>query len=125
MIDGKIVVSVHPRTGEGLPWPVATDPLVDLRGAAKAVQQLARVAGVSATALADAMSVSGLPTTPARIKSMESMQDGRRTEVCFAELVAMCYAAISVLKQDSERGNKPAARRANDTRTESISQHLK
>lgn len=98
IIDGRIVASVRPRTGEGWPWPVVSDPVVDLRDVAKAVQQLARAAGVSAAHLADAMTAKGLPTAPARLKSQETQQAGRRTQASAAEIVAMCYAAVGVIK---------------------------
>lgn len=101
MIDGEIVASVRPRSGEGHPWPVAEDHITNLRDVARAVQQLARVAGVPAAALAQELTTQGLPTAPARLKSMETQQDGRRTHVSPAELVALCYAAIGVIKKGS------------------------
>lgn len=101
MIDGRVVASVRPRTGEGCPWPVSADHIVDLRDVTKAVQQLARVAGVPAAHLADTMTELGLPTAPAHLKSLETQQAGRRTQVCAAEIVALCYAAIHFLKKQN------------------------
>ena len=98
LVDGRIVASVHPRTGEGHAWPLGDD--VGLRDVAHAVQMLARAAGVDAAALAEAMSDHGLPTTRARLKSVSTMQDGRRAATSAAELVVMCYAAASVLRND-------------------------
>ncbi|MDP3322360.1 MAG: hypothetical protein Q8S71_02295 [Hydrogenophaga sp.] len=93
------LASVQPRTGQGWPWPDKATEEVDLRDVAAAIQQLARVAGVPAAALADELTAQGLPTTPARLKSMSTQQDGRRTHVSAAEIVTLCYAAIGVLKK--------------------------
>jgi len=98
MVDGQIVASVQPRTLDGHPWPVRGDHVTDLRGAAKAVIALARAAGVDAQALAQAMTDSGLHTTPARLKNISTMEQGRRSATSPAEIVAMCYAAVSVIK---------------------------
>ena len=98
LIDGRIVSTVQPRTRDGHPWPMRDDHVTDMRDVAKAVQQLARVAGVSAMQLADQLTNMGLPTTPARLKSIESQEAGRRAYASAAEIVALCYAAIGVLK---------------------------
>ena len=98
MIDGRVAAAVQPRTLHGHPWPVAGDHVTDLRDVAKSVLMLARAAGVSAGDVADAMSARGLPTTPARLKSISTTERGRRSHVSAAELVAMCYAAASLLK---------------------------
>ncbi len=98
LIDGRVVASVQPRTLDGHPWPVRSDSVVGLRDAAKAVLLLARAAGVDAQALAQAMADSGLPTAPARLKNISTMEQGRRSATSPAELVAMCYAAVAVLK---------------------------
>lgn len=98
LIDGRVMTAVQPRTHEGHPWPVRDDHVTDMRDVAKAVQQLARIAGVSAAQLADQLASMGLPTTPARLKSIESQESGRRAHVSAAEIVALCYAAIGVLK---------------------------
>ena len=100
MVDGQIVASVQPRTLDGHPWPVRGDHVTDLRGAAKAVIALARAAGVDAQALAQAMTDSGLPTTRARLKDISTVERGRRSATTPAELVAMCYAAVAVLKSE-------------------------
>jgi Lon protease-like protein len=97
--DDRQLANVQARTGQGWPWPDRETQEVDLRDAAAAVQQLARVAGVPAAALAEELTAQGLPTTPARLKSMSTQQDGRRTNVSPAELVTLCYAAIGVLKK--------------------------
>ena len=99
MIDGRIVASVQPRTGEGHPWPVRDDSVIGTRDIAAAVQQLARIAGVSQAQLADELTVMGLPTAPARLKSIASQETGRRTHASAAEIVALCYAAIAALKK--------------------------
>lgn len=98
LIDGRVVASVQPRTLEGHPWPVQTDPAIGLRDAAKAVLALARAAGVDAQAMAQAMTDSGLPTTRARLKDISTIEQGRRSATTPAELVALCYAAVAVLK---------------------------
>lgn len=98
MVDGQIVASVQPRTLDGHPWPVRDDHVTDLRDAAKAIIALARAAGVDAQAMAQAMTDSGLPTTSARLKNISTMEQGRRSATTPAELVAMCYAAVAVLK---------------------------
>ncbi len=98
LIDGRVVASVQPRTLDGHPWPVRSDPVVGLRDTAKAVLLLARAAGVDAQALAQAMTDSGLPTTPARLKNISTMEQGRRSATSPAEIVAMCYAAVSAIK---------------------------
>lgn len=98
MVDGQIVASVQPRTLEGHPWPVRDDHVTDLRDAAKAVLALTRAAGVDAQTLAQAMADNGLPTTRARLKDISTMEQGRRSATSPAELVAMCYAAVAVLK---------------------------
>ena len=98
LIDGSVVAAVQPRTLDGHPWPVKTDPVTSLRDAAKAVLALARAAGVDAHDLAQAMTDSGLPTTPARLKNISTMEQGRRSATSPAEIVAMCYAAVSVIK---------------------------
>lgn len=98
LIHGRVVAAVQPRTLEGHPWPVRGDHVTDLRDVAKAVLALARAAGVDAQALAQAMTDSGLPTTRARLKDISTMEQGRRSATTPAELVAMCYAAVAVLK---------------------------
>ena len=98
LIDGRVVASVHPRTREGHPWPVRGDPLVDMRDVAKAVLTLARAVGVDAQAMAQAMGDNGLPTTTSRLKSISTTEQGRRSSTSPAEIVAMCYAAVSVIK---------------------------
>lgn len=100
MVDGQIVASVQPRTLDGHPWPLREDRVTDLKDAAKAVLALARAAGVDAHALAQAMGDSGLPTTAARLKNISTTEQGRRSATSPAELVAMCYAAIAVLKSE-------------------------
>lgn len=101
VIDGRIVASVKPRTRDGHPWPAHDDHIVDLRDVAKAVQQLARIAGVPAERLAQELTDMGLPTAPARLKSIETSEAGRRTSVSAAEIVTLCYAAIGVIKDRS------------------------
>lgn len=98
LIDGRVVAVVQPRTLDGHPWPVQNDAVTSLRDAAKAVLALARAAGVDAQSLAQAMTDSGLPTTQARLKSISTVEQGRRSATSPAELVAMCYVAVSVLK---------------------------
>lgn len=98
LIDGRVVAAVQPRTRDGHPWPVPEDHVTDMRDVAKAVQQLARVAGVSAATLADQLTSMGLPTSPARLKSIESQEATRRAHPSAAEIVALCYGAIGVLK---------------------------
>ena len=98
MIDGRVVASVRPRTLVGHPWPVREDSVEDLRGAAKAVLALTKAAGVSPQMLAQAMSDNGLPTTPARLKNISTTEHGRRSATSPAEIVAMCYAGVSVIK---------------------------
>ena len=98
MVDGQIVASVQPRTLDGHPWPVREDSVADLRDAAKAVLALSKAAGVSPQMLAQAMSDNGLPTTPARLKNISTTEHGRRSATSPAEIVAMCYAGVSVIK---------------------------
>lgn len=98
MIDGRVVASVQPRTLDGHPWPVREDSVADLRDAAKAVLALSKAAGVSPQMLAQSMSDNGLPTTPARLKNISTTEHGRRSAASPAEIVAMCYAGISVIK---------------------------
>lgn len=101
LIDGRVVASVQPRTLDGHPWPVRSDSVVGLRDTAKAVLLLARSAGVDAQSLAQAMTDSGLPTTPARLKNISTTERGRRSATSPAELVAMCYAAVAAIKNKS------------------------
>lgn len=101
LIDGRVVAAVQPRTLDGHTWPVKTDPVTSLRDTAKAVLLLARAAGVDAQALAQAMADSGLPTAPARLKNISTMEQGRRSATSPAELVAMCYAAVAAIKNKS------------------------
>ena len=96
--DGVELCAGRPRTAEGLLWPDSATPEAGPREVAAAIQQLARAAGVSAHELADQLTLTGLPTTPARLKSMTTLQSGRRTFVADAELVALCYAAVGVIK---------------------------
>lgn len=98
LIDGRVVAAVQPRTLEGHPWPVRDDHVTDLRDAAKAVLALTRAAGIDAQTLAQAMADNGLPTTRARLKDISTMEQGRRSATSPAELVVMCYAAVTVLK---------------------------
>lgn len=100
MVDGQIVASVQPRTLDGHPWPLREDRVTDLKDAAKAVLALTRAAGVDAQTLTQAMADNGLPTTRARLKDISTMEQGRRSATSPAELVAMCYAAIAVLKSE-------------------------
>lgn len=100
LIDGRVVAAVQPRTLDGHPWPVRDDHVTDLRDAAKALLALTRAAGVDAQKLAQAMADNGLPTTRARLKDISTMEQGRRSATSPAELVAMCYAAIAVLKSE-------------------------
>ena len=104
MIDGRVVASVHPRTLDGHPWPVRDDHVTDLRDSAKAVLALAKAAGVSPQMLAQAMSHNGLPTTPARLKNISTTEHGRRSATSPAEIVAMCYAGVSVIKSRPNGG---------------------
>lgn len=99
LVDGRVVSTVQPRTLDGHPWPVHDDPITSLRDAAKAVMALARAAGVDSHAMAQAMTESGLPTTPARLKSISTLEQGRRSATSAAELVVMCYAAVTVIKR--------------------------
>lgn len=99
LIDGQVVAAVQPKTLHGHAWPVPNDHVTDLRDAAKAVLALARAVGVSPKDLADALTDMGLPTTPARLKSISTTEQGRRAATCAAELVAICYAAVSALDQ--------------------------
>lgn len=103
LIDGRVVAAVQPRTLEGHPWPVRDDHVTDLRDAAKAVLVLTRAAGVDAQTLAQAMADNGLPTTRARLKNISTMEHGRRSATSPAELVAMCYAAVTVLKSEQPK----------------------
>ena len=98
LIDGRVIAAVQPRVLDGHLWPVRSDPVTGLRDTAKAILALARAAGVDANALARAMGDSGLPTTPARLKNISTLEQGRRSATSAAELVAMCYAAIAALK---------------------------
>lgn len=98
MVDGKVVASVQSRTLDGHIWPVSDDRVTDMRDVAKAVLTLARTVGVDAQALAKAMGNNGLPTTTSRLKSISTTEQGRRTHVTAAEIVVMCYAAISAIK---------------------------
>lgn len=98
--DGVEVAAVRPRTGEGWSWPDRATPLVGPRDVAAAVQQLARLAGVSAADLAEQMTTQGLPTNPARLKSITTLQLGRSASVSCAEVVSMCYAAIAAIKSN-------------------------
>lgn len=102
LIDGRVVAAVQPRTLNGHPWPVQSDPVTGLRDAAKAILALARAAGVDAHALAKAMGYSGLPTTSARLKNISTLEQGRRSATSAAELVVMCYAAVTVIKRVDE-----------------------
>lgn len=68
------------------------------RDVAHAILLLAKVAGAAQAAVAQELTAAGVPTSPARLKSITTDQPGRRTEVSNAELVSICYAAIGVLK---------------------------
>lgn len=100
LIDGRVVAAVQPRTLEGHPWPISGDDVVDLHDVAKSILALARAAGVGPQALADAMAASGLPTTTARLKNISTIERGRRSATNPAELVAVCYAAVGVIKSN-------------------------
>lgn len=102
MIDGRIVASVQPRTRDGHRWPVQADHVTDLRDLSKAVLMLARSAGVSQHELADALTNHGLLTTRARLKNISTTEKGRRSATCPAELVALCYAAASIVRSQHE-----------------------
>ena len=97
-VDGRVLADGYPTTGSGLPWPQGAGEEINARNVAGAIMQFARVAGVSQEELSDELTAAGLSTNPARLKSMSTMQQGRRTFVCEAELVVLCYAAIGVLK---------------------------
>ena len=101
IVDGRVVASVQPRTLDGHPWPVRDDHITELRDVAKAVIALARAAGVDAKTLAQAMTDSGLQTTPARLKDISTTEQGRRSATSPAEMVAICYAAIAALTSKS------------------------
>ena len=101
IVDGRVVASVQPRTLDGHPWPVRDDHVTELRDVAKAVIALARAAGVDAKTLAQAMTDSGLQTTPARLKDISTTEQGRRSATSPAEMVAICYAAIAALTSKS------------------------
>ena len=104
LIDGRVVAAVQPRTLDGHPWPVRVDRVTDLRDVAKAVLALARAVGVDAHALAQAMGDNGLPTTAARLKNISTTEHGRRSATSPAEIVAMCYAGVSVIKSRPNGG---------------------
>ena len=104
IVDGRVVASVQPRTLDGYPWPVRDDHVTELRDVAKAVIALARAAGVDAKTLAQAMTDSGLQTTPARLKDISTTEQGRRSATSPAELVAICYAAIAARRSKLHDG---------------------
>lgn len=74
----------------------------DMQDVAKAILTLSRAAGVGPHDLAQAMTDNGLLTTAGRLKSVSTLDPSRRTHVEPAELVAICYAAIGVLKERSQ-----------------------
>lgn len=94
--DGRIIADVDAKTGIGHPWP--DGDAVNLRDAMQALFSLLRHAGVTDEDLSEALGAAGLPTSRARLKSMVTLQDGKRAAVCPAEIAAVCYAGISVIK---------------------------
>lgn len=97
--DGQKIASVQPRTGAGHPWPDQATEIVGLRDLAAAILQLSRIAGADARVVAEKLTEMGMPTNPARLKSIAATESGRRTATTPAELVSLCYAAIGALKR--------------------------
>lgn len=101
LVDGEVIECAQAKSGKVIPWPVRGDVEPDIRDVAAAVLQLCRAAGVSAGDLADAMTRDGLPTTRSRLKSISTIEGGRQSGAGAAEIVAMCYSAITAIKQPS------------------------
>lgn len=99
LIDNIEMANVEPRTGFGYPWPKNCGPEVGSRDLAAMIVQMLRHAGVDAKALAEEMTNAGLTTWPARLKSISTLEEGRRSFVSQAELVAICSAGIAGLKR--------------------------
>jgi hypothetical protein len=96
--DGVGLARVRPQILHGHPWPDTAVPECELRDVLKAVLIVLRHAGVDAVALADSATAAGLPTTRARIDALRGTTPGKRTAVCAAEVMALLYAAIPLLK---------------------------
>ena len=94
--DGRQVAAARVNPRSPAPWPDGGEP--DLNDLAAAVLQLARVAGVDSRELADAMISQGLPTTRARLDSIRAKPGPGRSLTSPAELIVLCYAAISEIK---------------------------
>ncbi len=96
LVDGQVAASTRPYAGRA--WPLVDDHVVDMRDVAQAVLTMSRAAGIRPQALAQAMTDNGLPTTPSRLKSISTTERHRQSSTSAAEIVAMCYAAMSVLR---------------------------
>ena len=101
--DGREIARVLPRR-DGHRWPDdATAPPV-LQDVGAAIVLLARTAGIDAPNLADAMSRRGLPTARNRLDRIRSISREGRAHTTPAELIAMCYAIVGLMKNDEKGG---------------------
>ena len=90
--NGHEIARTQSASFRAMPWPDGREP--DLADLAAAIQQLARHAGVSARDLSARMTESGLATSRRRVELIRTGE----LKTCPAELIALCYAAISSMK---------------------------
>jgi hypothetical protein len=101
--DGQLLERVLPRRA-GHPWPDSSTTVPELGDVAAAILQLARAAGIDATALADQMTRRGLPTARSRLDRIRTISRDNSAHTSSAELMAMCYAAVGILRSN-EKGD--------------------
>lgn len=97
--DGRELGRVNPRIGVGHPWPDPDQPEPAKRDLAKAVLLLAREAGIDAAAVADELGAMGLPTAKGRLDKIRNDDPAKRTTTSDAELIAICYAAVTAMRR--------------------------
>lgn len=97
--DGDELARVQPTSAIlGIPWPDKSAEPPNLTDLAAAIQQLARAAGVSVNDLATEMTASGLSTSRSRLDRIKSRDPVKNANTSAAELIVMCHAAVTVLK---------------------------
>lgn len=97
-VDGKVAARARVGTPGGAKWPLGRAP--DLNEVGKAILLLARTAGINPIEIADEMTKKGLPTTRGRLDSVRGGTATSRSQTTEAELIVICHAIVSLLKDD-------------------------
>lgn len=102
--NGHEIARVTPRR-EGHPWPDTSTVAPTLNDVAAAITQLTRASGINITTLAESMSQVGIPTARSRLDRIRSVSREADAHTSPAELIVLCYAAISILRQTTHQND--------------------